>query len=138
MIGAERSSASFFTPPPTPVPHDVVCAQHTNNLLSNVSRLGYTPPAEENVTFSNNRNVSNMHASINHNGTDREMSVSFSRCDDSDIRYNKNITLSGESNVTIEIDTVAMFYGHDILVTMNCNCNERLKRFYIPNMNVTG
>ena len=44
-----------------------------------------------------------MHISIENDGLGCEVSVGFSRCDDSDIRYEKNInTFSGESDVTIE------------------------------------
>ena len=80
-----------------------------------------------------------MHISIENYSLGCEVSVAFSRCDDSDIRSEKNInTFSGKSDVTIEVDSVAMFYGHDIMVTMNYSCSESLKRFYVPNMNVTG
>jgi hypothetical protein len=102
---------------------------------------GYTLPEspKENVTFSNDRDVSNMHVGVQHDGGDCDITIIFSRCNNSDIRDEQYVTLSGESdNITIEIYSVEMFYEHDIIVTMNYSCSDTPKRFYIPNINETG
>ena len=80
-----------------------------------------------------------MHVGVQHDGGDCDITITFSRCNNSDIRDEQYVTLSGESdNITIEIYSVEMFYEHDIIVTMNYNCSDTPKRFYIPNINETG
>ena len=80
-----------------------------------------------------------MHVDVQHYGGDCDISIIFSRCNNSDIREEHYVTLTGVSdNITIEIDTVEMFYEHDIIVTMNYSCSDAPKRFYIPNMNQSG
>ena len=80
-----------------------------------------------------------MHVDVQYDGGDCEISITFSRCNNSDIREEQHVTLSGESdNIAIEIDTVEMFYGHDSIVTMNYSCSETTRSLYIPNMNETG
>ncbi|CAI8013376.1 hypothetical protein GBAR_LOCUS8492 [Geodia barretti] len=112
-----------------------------NATIMRADIQGYTLPErpKENVTFSNHREVSNMHVDVQHYGGDCDISIAFSRCNNSDITEEQYVTLSGESNhITIEIDTVEMFYEHDIIVTMNYSCSDNPKIFYIPNMNQTG
>ena len=80
-----------------------------------------------------------MHVGVQHDGGNCEIFISFSRCNNSDIREEQHVTLSGESdNITIEFYSVEMFYEHDIIVTMNYSCGDTPKRFFIPNMNQTG
>lgn len=69
---------------------------------------------------------------------DCEISFSFSRCPNSDIVAEKHVKFSSESDITIEIDTIEIFYGHNVRVTMNYNCDNSSRRFYIPDISRTG
>ena len=91
---------------------------------------------KENATFTNLLEVSFMHVGIDVDNADCKKSLTLSRCDNPDIEKEYSLKVSNELGIKFEIESVNLFYGHDIMATMIYNCSDYI--FYIPNMKQTG
>ena len=111
-----------------------------SNVYYDIFCVGQLLPAssKENITFSNTRDKINVNTAIKRDAGDCNISFNFSRCPDPSIGAEKYVNFSSESDITIQIDNVEIFYGHNITVTMDYNCDDISKRFYIPHINQTG
>ena len=78
-----------------------------------------------------------MHIDIEHD-ENCEVQVNFSECADPAIRVQKSALFVGDTNVTVVIEPVDIFYGSNVTIKMNDNCDNCLERFYIPSMKPTG
>ena len=107
------------------------------NLLSRRSANSFSVCTKENVTFSNDMEVSNVHIAIEHGGN-CEVILNFSKCAEPDNVIEAHAISLGDTNVMAGVDSIEMFYGHNVTVTMNDICDECRERFYIPNMRPTG
>ena len=83
-------------------------------------------------------NASTLHVDIGQSGRDCELSASYSRCSDPNTEVEGNVTSVSETDVRIEIDSVEMFYGNDVIVKLNDICDPCGETFYIPDMATTG
>ena len=66
------------------------------------------------------------------------ISLNFSRCADPNIEVEAHAISAGDTDVLVGVDSVELFYGHNVTVTMNDICDGCTERFYIPEMNQTG
>jgi hypothetical protein len=93
---------------------------------------------EENVTFSNSVNESNMHVGIEQKNSDCELSVNLSSCADLNNDIVEGLVTSyNEYYVTIEIQPVDGLYGNDVTAQINDICDDCREMFYIPDMTPT-
>ena len=96
---------------------------------------------EENVTFVNMVETSKVHIGTVPTGEACNISVTFSTCDDPDdeVVRHKQLQVS-QSNAVIEIDSVEMFYGNNVVIETQNDCFLfcRGSKIYIPDMNPTG
>ena len=106
-------------------------------LVGRRQASGFSECKEENVTFSNNMGVLSVHISIE-SGGNCEVSLNVLTCADSNIEVEAHANSTGGTNVLVGVDSVEMFYGHNVTVTMNDICDECTERFYIPEMKPTG
>jgi hypothetical protein len=118
-----------------------VCSNTATTLLPESARLRrnsnpFPECQKENVTFSNDMEVSKVHISIEHGG-DCEVSLNVSRCSDPNIEVEAHAMSGGNSNVVVGIDSIETFYGHNVTVTMNDICDGCRERFYLPDMKPT-
>ena len=94
---------------------------------------------KENVIFSNQGDASIMYIGIEGSGNMCSRSVNFTKCDDPNIETEVFLSESlREKSMYFEINDVEMFYGHNVVVTINDNCDNCLESFYLPNMKPTG
>ncbi|CAI8013367.1 hypothetical protein GBAR_LOCUS8490 [Geodia barretti] len=118
-----------------------ICSNTATTLLPERTRLrrnsdSFPECQKENVTISNDMEVSMVHISIEHGG-DCEVSLNFSRCSDPQFEVEANAMSVGNSNVMVGIDSIETFYGHNVTVTMNDICDGCRERFYLPDMKPT-
>ena len=92
----------------------------------------------ENVTFSNGMQLSSVHIGTVENGQNCAFSVNISRCDDPNNVTEGHVNSASPNEVTVQIESIQMFYGHDVIVTLNDICDNCIERFYIFDMKPTG
>ena len=92
---------------------------------------------KENVTFSNDMEVSNVHIGIEHGGN-CDVALNLITCGDPHYEADAHAIFLSDTDVLVEIDSIEMFYGHNVTVTMNDTCDSCRERFYIPDMKSTG
>ena len=107
------------------------------NLLRRRSAYSFSECTKENVTFSNDVEVSNVHIAIEHGGN-CEVILNFSKCAEPDHAIEAHAISLGDTDVTAGVNATNMLYGYNVTVAMNDICDECRERFYIPNVRQTG
>jgi hypothetical protein len=79
--------------------------------------------------------VSHVHVGL---GEDCSLSVNFSRCTDPDNEVEGHLTSITQTETTIEIENIEVFYGNDVIVTVDDICDDCEQRFFIPDIKPTG
>ena len=64
--------------------------------------------------------------------------VNLSECANPATGVEKSALFVGDTNVTVVIDPVDIFYGSNVTIKMNDDCDDCLERFYIPSMKPKG
>ena len=94
---------------------------------------------DDNVTFANDMEVSRIYIGSASTGENCKLLISISRCGDSG---NGNIVLevpATESNIMATLNSVEMFYGYNVTVTLDSDCDFCGKQaLYLPDMKPTG
>ena len=93
---------------------------------------------QENVTFSNLMMTSNVHVGIEQISRNCELSVNLSNCTEPTNEVEGHVISDGETDVTIQIDHIEMFYGSNVVAELNDACDDCREIFYIPNIMPTG
>ena len=79
--------------------------------------------------------VSRVHVGL---GEDCSLSVNFSKCTDPDNEVEGHVTSIHQTETTIEIENIEVFYGSNVTVTVDDICDDCEQRFFIPDMKPTG
>lgn len=82
--------------------------------------------------------VSNVHVGIEQTSLDCELSVNLSSCDEPINEVEGHVISHGETDVTVQIEHVEMFYGSNVVAELNDNCDDCREVFHIPDMMPTG
>ena len=91
---------------------------------------------EENVVFANHQEFSRIYMGGMSFGENCRVSVIISHCHQ---ERNESLCIDTESNPIIEFESVNMFYGNNVTVTLDNDCDYcEENHFYIPDMNLTG
>ena len=95
---------------------------------------------DDNVTFANDMEVSRIYIGGAFTGENCKLLISISRCGDSGNLYNIVLEVPAtESNIMDTFNSVEMFYGYNVTVTLDSDCDYcEENHFYIPDMNLTG
>ena len=83
-------------------------------------------------------NMSTVFVSIHQDGRDCQLSFNISRCIEPETQTEGHPTSPFETNARIDIGLMGMFYGHNVIVTMNDDCDNCREIFYLPDMKPTG
>ena len=79
-----------------------------------------------------------MHIGLLQNNMDCEFSVNISRCSGHGNEVVGQIVSFTEMEVKVDIPSIELFYGRDVIVTLNDICDDCEERYYIPEMKTTG
>ena len=94
--------------------------------------------SEENITFSNDMEHSNIYLGIVPYGENCYLNLTFSTCAQS-INESKLSILIPEGNVRIEFYNIEKFYGNHVSVQIENDCDPCIaKSIYMPDMKPTG
>ncbi|CAI8013370.1 hypothetical protein GBAR_LOCUS8491 [Geodia barretti] len=102
--------------------------------LSRRDRSQFPECQKENITFVNDMQVSRVHVGL---GEDCSLSVNISRCTDPDNEVEGHVTSIHQTETTIEIENIEVFYGSGVIVTVDDICDDCEQRFFIPDMKPT-